>query len=150
MGRVRFYDVSRETYVSLRVEERGLYLEDQQIRVHKERKALPPRYTPPIAVMESSLDYQERQNDPDLLEKIIAVLCDLEETFRLDPKGMFSLKPGLKSNGYQAGVNFRGVWSNYAGKSALEAVLSYYDEMMEVQPAPPAPRKRGVGTPKEA
>jgi hypothetical protein len=150
MGRVRFYDVSRETYVSLRVEERGLYLEEQAIRKHKERKTMPPRYTPPLPVMESSLDFQERLSDPALLEKVIAVLCDLEETFRLDPKGMFSIKPGLKGNGYQVGVNFRSAWSNYAGKSALEAILSYYDEMMEVQTPPPTPRKRGDGTSKES
>jgi len=130
MGKVRFYNPERDEYVSLRVESDGIYLDGHKLRPRKVRESMPPQRARLSNVSEGTAAYYARIQDPDVLEKIIAVLCDLEETMRLDPKAMVTFKPAYKKPGYQSGISYAGVWTNLDGGSLLETILQYFHETL--------------------
>lgn len=131
MGKVRFYSLDGESYCTLRVEADGLYLLGGKIRVHKERLSMPPKTKSVQRDTERSGTYNATLKDDKVLEKLIAVFEDFEETFRLDEKAMATIKPGYKKSGYDCSFKYRDDWTTVAGKSVLEALLSYYREVVE-------------------
>lgn len=92
---------------------------------------MPPKREQKGALLETSRQTATRLSDPDLLEKILTVLDDFDETIGLDTESMVSLKPAFKASGCQLGVKYRGAWSNHPGKSILETLLIYYDEITD-------------------
>jgi hypothetical protein len=131
MGRVRFYTQDGEQYCTLRVEEDGLYLLGDKVRMHKERAKMPPKRQPAVAATQESSAYATGFSTETLLAKILAVFDDMEQTFRHDPKGMATLKPAYKKSGTQIGLSYLGEWSNFDGQNILEAVLAYHASVCE-------------------
>lgn len=128
MGKVRFYTQNGESYCTLRVESDGLYLIEGKVHMHKERSSMPPKQSSVSRETMSNAKFVANADDPDLLAKIAAVLDDLQETFRLDPKGMATLKPSYKKVGCDFSVKYREDWHTNSGACFLEALVSYYDE----------------------
>jgi hypothetical protein len=143
MGRVRFYTQNGENYCTLRVEQDGLYLLEGKVRMHSERKKMPPKSNGVSRETMSNAKYVVGADDPDLLEKIVAVLDDLQETFRLDPKGMATLKPSYKKIGCDFSVKYREDWHTDSGACFLEALISYYDTTIAEDNPPPTPLRKG-------
>lgn len=131
MGRVRFYELNGDKYVTLRVEDDGLYLLGSKLREHKERVELPPKSKQVVGRSVSSVETYADLKDPDLAEKILAVFNDIEETIGLDPEAMASVKSAYKATGIQFGIKYRGSWTNYAGENILVALLTYWEEVLK-------------------
>jgi hypothetical protein len=131
MGKVRFYTLDGANYCSLRVEADGLYLLGDKVRVHKKRETMPPKTRSTHHDTETSSSYYAAIKDDQVLEKLIAVFEDFEQTFRLDEKAMATVKPGYKKSGYDCSFKYRDDWTTVSGKSVLEALLSYYREIIE-------------------
>lgn len=130
-------------YCVLRVETDGLYLLSDKVRLHSERKAMPPKHQGVSSATETSAEYYARSQDPDLLEKLFLVLDDLQETFRLDPKALAMLRPAYKKAGNEFSIKFRESWTSYAGLSILEALVQYYHEVLDENQPPPTPLRKG-------
>jgi hypothetical protein len=139
---VRFYADDNDLYVTLRVEPDGLYLDIDKLRTHRKRDAMPPKRQQPQRATERSSQVSEQFELAVLLQHILEVFDDFEQTFRADPKAMVSIKPGYKGAGIQVGVNFDGEWTNATSTSVLGAILQYHEEVLAEQP-PPTPLKKG-------
>lgn len=131
MGRVRYYAEDGEHYITLQVEDDGLYLLGSKVRIHAKRTKMPPKREKQGVAVETSTQTYARLTDPDILEKLLRVLDDFDETIRLDPESMVSLKPAFKASGCQLGVKYRNAWSNHPGKSCLETLMTYFEEITE-------------------
>lgn len=131
MGRVRFYSQNGESYCTLRVEDDGLYILSDKVRIHKERTGMPPKRAKPQKEPTTSTQSAQETEDDLLLVKILQVFDDLEQSLKQDEKGMVSIKPAYKKEGYQVGLNYNGDWSNYPGRNILECILQYFREVVE-------------------
>lgn len=143
MGRVRFYTQDGEHYCTLRVESDGLYLLGDKVRIHAERSKMPPIKQYASREAETSTEFYARLDDPDCLQHILAVLEDLEYTFRLDPKAMATFKPAYKKSGHELSVKYRDDWHTQSGASLLEALIVYYREVVSEAEPPPTPLRKG-------
>lgn len=125
MARVRFYEQGTDRYVTLRVEERGIYLEVTPITIRSRRTDVPIKKPQSISgrvpIQHTLADWDAEK----LLFALISVFEDFESTFFSDPKAMFSIKPGYKNRGYQLSVSLGGEWTNFSGENVLLAFLSY-------------------------
>lgn len=130
MGRVRFYTENGEQYCTLRVEEDGLYLLSDKVRLHGKREAMPPKKAGPQSVTQRSSEYAKLLPQEGLLQKILEVLDDFETSLKQDAKGMVSVKPAYKKSGYQVGLNYFGEWANFSGETMLSAILQYHAEVL--------------------
>lgn len=131
MGKVRFYSEDGQTYVSLRVETSGVYLEDNRLSIRK-RKQLPPKTTVTSAVVgNSSEDMIRLSKDVDLLAQIAAVLVDFEKTLEQDDKAMVVLKRRYKKPGLTLSVKYKNDWTDYDGGNALDALLIYKETVLD-------------------
>lgn len=131
MGKVRYYAENGENYITLQVEDDGLYILGIKARIHAKRVKMPPKRDKQGTPSETSTQTYSRLADPDILEKILRVLDDFDETIRLDAESMVSLKPAFKAAGCQLGVKYRNSWSNHPGKSVLETLMTYFEEITE-------------------
>lgn len=132
MARVRFYTESGENYCTLRVEEDGLYLLGDKVRIHSRREKMPPKRGAKIASTQESSSWSTNLDMVEFVGKVLKSFDDLEQTLRHDEKAMVSIKPAYKKPGFQLGLFYLGEWTNISADNILALLLAYYVEVVEV------------------